>query len=103
LSSVSVLHGVAKVTELDDFAELLLDLTLEEDPSSQSSHTLDDDPSEGRVAKSLSSSPHATKRAAQRRTPNQRERIFPPFIRFKYKKKQFKGKPKARRSPPSRG
>jgi hypothetical protein len=89
------------VTELDDIAELLLDLTLEEDfaelqlvtaaseppspcflldedPSSQSSHTLDDDPSEGRIAKLLSSSLHATSIAAHTRTPNQRERIFPP-------------------------
>jgi hypothetical protein len=58
------------ICELDeDSTELLLDLvllldtlvslsidfgvSLEEDPSSQSSHTLDDDLSEGRVAKSL--------------------------------------------------
>lgn len=56
--------------ELDDFAELLLDtlvslsldcgVTLEEEDSSQSSHTLEDEPSDGRVAKSLSSSPQAT-------------------------------------------
>jgi len=72
------LQGVAKVTELEDFAVLLLDLTLDEDPSSQSSHTLDDPP-EGRVAKSLSSSPQATSIAAQTRTPSQRERKFPPI------------------------
>jgi hypothetical protein len=75
------------VLELD-FAELLLDtlvslsldsgVTLDEDSSSQSSHTLDDESSEGRVAKSLSSSPQATNISAQTRTPNQRERIFPP-------------------------
>ena len=75
LSSVSVLHGVANVTELDNFAELLLDtlvslsldcgVTLEEDDSSQSSHTLEDEPSDGRVAKSLSSSPQATSIAAK--------------------------------------
>ena len=78
----------------DDFAELLLDLvllldtlvslsldfgvTLDEDSSSQSSHTLEDESSEGRVAKSLSSSPQATSIAAQTRTPSQRNRIFPP-------------------------
>ena len=78
----------------DDFTELLLDLvllldtlvslsldfgvTLDEDSSSQSSHTLDDESSEGRVAKSLSSSPQATSNAAQTRTPSQRNRIFPP-------------------------
>jgi len=78
----------------DDFAELLLDLvllldtlvslsldfgvTLDEDSSSQSSHTLEYEPSEGRVAKSLSSSPQATSNAAQTRTPSQRNRIFPP-------------------------
>ncbi len=50
----------------EDLAELLLDLTLDEDPSSQSSHTLDDDLSEGRVAKLLSSSLHATKKNAKK-------------------------------------
>ena len=58
--------------ELDDFAELLLDLALllnlapEEDDftelldaSSQSSQTLEDESSEGRVEKPLSSSPQA--------------------------------------------
>jgi hypothetical protein len=75
------------VLELD-FAELLLDtlvslsldfgVTLDEDSSSQSSHTLDDESSEGRVAKSLSPLPQATNIAAQTRIPNQRERIFPP-------------------------
>ena len=53
-----------------DFVELLLDpswlsllrmtLSLLDDDSSQSSHTLEDEPSDGRVAKSLSSSPQAT-------------------------------------------
>jgi hypothetical protein len=53
-----------------DFVELLLDpsrlsllrmtLSLLDDDSSQSSHTLEDEPSDGRVAKSLSSSPHST-------------------------------------------
>jgi hypothetical protein len=71
------------ICELDeDSTELLLDLvllldtlvslsfdfgvTLDEDPSSQSSHTLDDEPSEGRTAKSLSSSPQATKKNAKK-------------------------------------
>ena len=58
----------------DDFAELLLD----EDSSSQSSHTLEDESPEGRAAKSLSSSPQATNIAVQTKTPSQRERIFPP-------------------------
>jgi len=71
----------------DDFAELLLDLVLLLDSSASSETfeelldfgvTLDDGSSEGRVAKSLSSSPQATNIAAQTRTPNQRERIFPP-------------------------
>ncbi|WP_178348727.1 hypothetical protein [Fibrobacter sp. UWR3] len=49
------------------FEELLdFGVTLDEDPSSQSSHTLDDDPSEGRVAKLLSSSPQATKKSAKK-------------------------------------
>jgi hypothetical protein len=89
------------VLELD-FAELLLDtlvslsldfgVTLDEDSSSQSSHTLDDESSEGRVAKSLSSSPQATNIAAQTRIPNQRERIFPPIICIKYKKAPSQGR-----------
>jgi len=94
----------------DDFTELLLDLvllldtlvslsldfgvTLDEDSSSQSSHTLDDESSEGRVAKSLSSSPQAANIAVQTRTPSQRERIFPPITYIKNKKMPYKGKPK---------
>ena len=70
------------MTEFDeDFAELLLDLvllldtlvslsldfgvTLEEDASSQSSHTLEDETSEGWDAKSLSSSPLAISSAVK--------------------------------------
>jgi hypothetical protein len=106
------LQGVANVTELDDFAELLLDLALllapstgsgtfeellvmaaseppspcfwldilvslsleeddfafplDEDSSSQSLHTLDDESSEGRTAKSLSSSLQARKKNAKK-------------------------------------
>ena len=58
-----------------DFVELLQDpswlsllrmtLSLLDDDSSQSSHTLEDEPSEGRVAKSLSSSPQAASIAAK--------------------------------------
>ena len=67
--------------EDEDSAELLLDLvllldtlvslsfdfgvTLEEDPSSQSSHTLDDESPAGGVTTSLLSSPHATKNAVK--------------------------------------
>jgi hypothetical protein len=114
LSSVSVLQPIRELDEdsaellldlalEDDSAELLLDLALEEDPSSQSSHTLDD-PSEGRVAKSLSSSLHATKKnatnkmdpiAALRLLQGDSLSIFPPISHYlKYKKKPFKGKPK---------
>ena len=52
------------VTLEEDFAELRLD----EDSSSQSSHTLEDEPSEGRVAKSLSSSPQAIKSRANKKS-----------------------------------
>jgi hypothetical protein len=94
----------------EDIAELLLDLvllldtlvslsldfgvTLDEDSSSQSSHTLEDESSEGRVAEPLSSSPQATNIAVQTKTPSQRERIFPPIICIKNKKMPYKGKPK---------
>ena len=110
---LSDLHGVAKVIELDeDSAELLLDFALEDDsaellldlvllldtlvsPSLDFGVTLEEDSSpEGWVAEPLSSSPQAISIAALTRRLNQRERIFPPFIRFKYKKKQFKGNSK---------
>jgi hypothetical protein len=52
------------VTLEEDFAELRLD----EDSSSQSSHTLEDESSEGRVAKSLSSSPQAIKSRANKKS-----------------------------------
>jgi hypothetical protein len=88
LSSISVLQPICELDEdsaellLDlaleeDFAELLLDLALDEDPSSQSSHTLDDDLSEGRFTKSLSSSPQA----ARDRTAAKQPANTNPFFR----------------------
>jgi hypothetical protein len=85
------LQGIAKVTELDDTAKLLLDLallldtlitllldcgvTLEEDDfaelldkSSQSSHSLEEESPEDCTAKPLPSSPHATRAMANKRT-----------------------------------
>ena len=85
----------------DDFAELLLDLVLLLDSSAGSETfeelldfgvTLDDGSSEGRVAKSLSSSPQAANIATQTKTPIQRERIFPPIIRIKNKKAPSQGR-----------
>ena len=78
--------------ELDDFAELLLDtlvslsldcgVTLEEDDSSQSSHTLEDEPSDGRVAKSLSSSPQAASIAAKDTAIQPTKNFFIVFTYF---------------------
>ena len=78
--------------ELDNFAELLLDtlvslsldcgVTLEEDDSSQSSHTLEDEPSDGRVAKSLSSSPQAASIAAKDTAIQPTKNFFIVFTYF---------------------
>jgi hypothetical protein len=86
LSSVSVLHGVANVTELEDSAELLglaelLDFTLLLDV------TLDEDsfPS-GREIKSLSSSLQAASIIVPTRIPSQKCRIFSPKKAYLVKK-----------------
>jgi hypothetical protein len=52
------------VTLEEDFAELRLD----EDSSSQSSHTLEDESSDGRVTEPLSSSPQAIKSRANKKS-----------------------------------
>jgi hypothetical protein len=89
--------GSGTFEELLDFGMTLdedfLELLLNEDSPSQSSHTLEDESSEGRVTEPLSSSPQATNIAAQTKTPSQRERIFPPIICIKNKKMPYKGKP----------
>ena len=84
----------SSLEELDDFAELLLDLallldlTLEEDDftelldaSSQSSQMLEDESSEGRVEKLLSSSPQAARNATAN-TNGTKPAIF--FIKDSY-------------------
>ena len=66
--------------ELDNFAELLLDTLVS--PSLDCGVTLDDEPSDGRVAKSLSSSPQAASIAAKDTAIQPAKNFFIVFTYF---------------------